>query len=143
MIYQLALLFFLNPNHVTIPSDSTPGRLVGRTQLRGQFFSFDKNQETRFIFADASNNSRLLLTYGAPEMACFIANHDKEDLRLSYSTFERTDSSGATNRYYVADRIVSLKSGDDTISWLEKDVADSAGHHLKLAKLRKEMLGKN
>ena len=75
---------------------------------------------------------------GAPEMDCFLANHLKEDLSYTYEIHDAP--SEAKGRLNLALRVVSLKSGDDTRTWGQKESQDSvmrARHHEQLDKVRK------
>jgi hypothetical protein len=119
-------------------SDTTLGRPVKVVTTPGQFVRFDKNHADRFFFLDQSVNMTLNMVLGAPEMDCFLANHPKDDLRLTYTVYDRTTADGH-ERVNYATRIVSLKTGDDTKDWAEKELRDSAlvrTHHHELQKLR-------
>jgi len=73
-----------------------------------------------------------------PEMDCFLANHAKDDLQYTYEVHEVDHPDGKVERLNYALRIVSLKSGDDTKTWAEKEAKDSAvmeRHHNQLKKM--------
>jgi len=123
-------------------SDTTLGRLLKTWTTEGQFVGFAKSRSDEFQFRDASNGFTISVIFGAPEMDCFLANHAKDDLRLTYEIYDRQDSLGKTIRTSKATRIVSLKSGDDTKTWAAKEQADSSlllRHHEQLKKAREEM----
>ncbi|GEM_PF-2208398 len=121
----------------TVPVDSTaPARLLKTVTTHAEFLRFDKKDSTQFFFRDKSDQMMLHAAMGAPEMACFLANHAKDELLVTYNIY---DAAGDRPRSYVATRIVSLKSGDDTRTWADRESKDSALaalHHEELLKLR-------
>ena len=99
----------------------------------------DKQHPERAIIRDKSIGGIATNFVIEDEMDCFLANHQKDPLRISYEIYQRDDS-GKTITWNKATRIVSLKSGDDTKNWKEKesDNAELASrHHEALKKLRK------
>jgi hypothetical protein len=105
---------------------------------RGQFVRFDKDHTDRFFFRDESSSMTLNMLLGASEMDCFLANHRKDDLQLTYTVYDH-ETADSHERINYATRVSSLKSGDDTKNWSEKESSDSTrlrDHHLELEKIR-------
>ena len=80
------------------------------------------------------------MAFTVPEMDCFLANHAKEDLQITYEIREVNDTAKKkTEHVNYLIRIVSLKTGDDTNTWAEKEKKDPkllAAHHEELRKVR-------
>jgi len=135
-------MFSLRTTAVTVATgvsaDSSLGQLFKRITTQGQFVRFDKDHSDRFFFKDQSSNMTVNVMLGASEMDCFLANHTHDDLRLEYNVYDRTTVNGHERLNY-ATRIVSLKTGDDTKNWADKEQRDSSvarDHHEQLAKVR-------
>ena len=121
------------------PVDSL-GKFVKKITTNAQFNLFDEGDSNIVILRCYGFNTKMI--YGAPEMRCFIANHTKDDLQATYEIYEKESPEGSTVRSSKLLRLVSLKSGDDTKTWLEKEQSDStlaARHHEQLTKITKEM----
>lgn len=117
-------------------ADTTLGPVVKTISTTGQFSLFDKDNPNRAFIKDGYGMS-LNLILGQPEMDCFLANHAKDNLSFIYEIHESKTS--GEKRQNLVTRIVSLKSGDDTRNWAQKEATDSttqARHHEVLAKLR-------
>jgi hypothetical protein len=139
-IFIIVLFLFSVPAHAH-RLDSIPGRLIKRITTPAQFISFDKKHTDRFFARDASSNTMLNLINVVPETDCFLANHVKDDLQISFEIHELVDSAGKAERLNYATRIVSLKTGDDTKTWAEKEAKDSTmmqRHHEQLKKVLSE-----
>ena len=122
--FIIVLYLFSLPVHAH-QLDTIPGRIIKRITTPAQFVSFDKHHSDRFFARDASSNTMLNLIEVVPETDCFLANHVKDDLQISYEIHEVVDSAGKAERLNYATRIVSLKTGDDTKTWAEKEAKDS------------------
>ena len=131
---------FKIPSHTTFyaEQDTSLGHPFKTIITQGQFVGLDKKNPNHFFFKDQSSMMTMNLIFGAPEMDCFIANHTGDDLRLTYAIYDHATSDGHERLNY-AQRIVSLKSGDDTKTWAEKEQRDSSllrEHHRYLDRLR-------
>ena len=142
------LLFYLAPGGQSqsgpIPhsaaADSMLGRKIKTISMCGSFSLFDK-QHTERAFLKGADGMTMNIIFAAPEMDCFLANHAKDDLQYTYEVHEIEHSDSKVERLNYAMRIVSLKSGDDTRTWADKETKDSAlmqRHHEQLKKLRGE-----
>ena len=139
-IFTIVLILFCLPAHAH-RLDTIPGRFIKRITTPAQFVFFDKKHSDRFFARDASSNTMLNEIMVVPETDCFLANHTKDDLQISYEIHEVTDSTAKAVRLNYATRIVSLKTGDDTRTWAAKEAKDSTmmqRHHEQLKKLRAE-----
>ena len=117
-------------------SDSTTGTLIKRVIAKAQFFSFSK-QDSNAAYLNLGDAAMTAFTL-QPAMDCFLANHMKDDLQVSYEIWER-EREGKTVRVNNATRIVSLKTGDDTKNWAQKESGDAEmmkDHHEKLKEVR-------
>ncbi|MDP4198715.1 MAG: hypothetical protein Q8922_13845 [Bacteroidota bacterium] len=136
-IVLFALLQFAIPQQIT-PADTSLGRLVKTITTDAEFVSFDKDHVDRAFIRDESHGGIAMNVLLAPEMDCFLANHAKDQLRITFEIRER-ENAGKTEKLNVALRIVSLKTGDDTKTWAEKESQDSTLlglHHEQLVKVR-------
>jgi hypothetical protein len=141
LLAMFAFLASSNAGARSIRTDSLPGRLIKRVTTQAQFVSFDKKHNDRFFARDASDQMLLNEIMVVPEMDCFLANHTKDDLQISYEIHELTDSTAKTMRLNYATRIVSFKTGDDTRTWAAKEAKDSTimqQHHEQLKRERGE-----
>jgi hypothetical protein len=140
----LAVIAFLassNAGAQSLKADSLPGRFIKRVTTPARFVSFDKKHNDRFFARDASDQMLLNEIMVVPEMDCFLANHAKDDLQISYEIHELTDSTAKTVRVNYATRIISLKTGDDSRTWAAKEASDSTimqRHHEQLKREREE-----
>ncbi|HET6400176.1 MAG TPA: hypothetical protein VFH95_02160 [Candidatus Kapabacteria bacterium] len=121
------ILFFTLPLGVPqrVASDSIPGRLIKQVTTRGQFVSFDKNHADRFFFRDASDEMEMNMVMTEPETDLFLADHSKDDLKITYQIRDLTQPGGKTEWLNYATSIRSLKTGDDAKIWPEKMASDS------------------
>ncbi len=132
-----ALLQFAIPQQ-NAPADTTLGRLVKTITTDAEFVSFDKDHLDRGFLRDQSRGGIVTNFWLAPEMDCFLSNHAKDGLRITYEIREGCTAS-KQERVNIALRILSLKTGDDTKTWAEKESRDStlaARHHEQLVKVR-------
>jgi hypothetical protein len=139
-LLTIVLFLFSIPAHAH-RLDTIPGRLIKRIATPAQFVSFDKKHNDRFFARDQSSGLLLNAVMTVPETDCFLANHAKDDLQISYEIREVMDSTAKTERQNYALRIVSMKTGDDTRTWAAKESQDSAmmrDHHEQLKRERKE-----
>lgn len=121
-----------------MPADTTLGRLVKTITTDAEFVSFDKDHLDRVFLRDQSRGGIVTNFWLAPEMDCFLANHAKDGFRITYEIREGCTAS-KQERVNIALRIVSLKTGDDTKTWAEKEQRDStmmSRHHEQLQKIR-------
>ncbi len=140
IFFGIALILFSIPAH-THRLDTIPGRLIKKITIPAQFVSFDKKHSDRFYARDGSNGMLMNAIMVVPEMDCFLANHAKEDLQISYEIHEVADSNSKAERLNFAVRVVSLKTGDDTRTWAAKEAKDSTlmqMHHAQLKRIRSE-----
>ncbi|HZK75417.1 MAG TPA: hypothetical protein VFD13_00790 [Candidatus Kapabacteria bacterium] len=111
--------------------DSIRGRLVKTITTRGQFVSFDKNHADRFFLQasptmrDASDQMVMNVVMTDTETDLFLANHAKEDLKVTYQVRDVTIPGGKTKWLNYAVSIRSLKTGDDAHGWPEKLASDT------------------
>jgi hypothetical protein len=122
------------------PIDTANSKLFKRITTEGEFVMFDKEHPDRAIIRDKSVGGIAANFVIGDEMDCFLANHQKDPLRISYEIYQR-EADGKTITWNKATRIVSLKTGDDTKSWKGKesdDVKLATRHHEALKKLRGE-----
>jgi hypothetical protein len=134
---MLSIALLLLGLFTTTPQE---GELVSRYQQEGNLIVFAKTRDAAFFKMSSGLQIRIQLL---PEMDCFLANHPKDDLRVNYSVYDVVDSSGK-KRLNKMDRIVSLRNGDDTKTWTEKEQANPellARHHEALKKYMEEMEG--
>jgi hypothetical protein len=133
----VSLLIVQSPNQIAL-SDTAGARLLKRITTEGEFVMLDKQHTDRAIIRDKSIGGISTNFVIGDEMDCFLANHQKDPLRISYEIYQRADS-GKTITWNKATRIVSLKTGDDTKNWKVKESADAElakRHHEELKKLR-------
>ena len=134
ILILFVLLRFAIPQQNT-PADTTLSRLVKTVTTEAEFVSFDKDHGERAFLRDESRGGIVTNFLLAPEMDCFLANHAKDQLRITYEIRERENAVKINN----AIRIVSLKTGDDTKTWSEREQRDStlmSRHHEQLVKVR-------
>lgn len=101
-------------------TDSIRGQLITTVTTRGTFDGFDKHHADRFFLRDASDQMLLNLIMTAPETDLFVADHAKDDLKITYQTRELPTSGGETERVYYLTQLRSLRTGDDVKDWPEK-----------------------
>jgi hypothetical protein len=119
-------------------ADSMLGRKVKTITMCGTFSLFDKQHSDR-AFLKGADGKTLHIIFAAPEMDCFLANHTKDDLQYTYEVHEIEHPGLKAERLNYALRIVSLKSGDDTRTWAQKEAKDSVlmqRHHEQLKEVR-------
>ena len=124
------------------PIDTSNSKLFKRITTEGEFVMFDKEHSDQAILRDKSVGGIAGKFVLGEEMECFLANHQKDPLRISYEIYQR-EVDGKTITWNKATRIVSEKSGDDTKNWKEKESANpemAARHHEVLKKLRAQSL---
>jgi hypothetical protein len=122
------------------PVDTANAKLFKRITTEAEFVMLDKQHSDRAIIRDKSVAGIAANFVLSEEMDCFLANHQKDPLRLTYEIYQ-SESDGKTVMWNKATRIVSLKTGDDTKNWKEKETADAevaSRHHEELKKLRSE-----
>ncbi len=130
------------PSTYGVRADSISlGRLIKRITTQAQFVSFDKKHKDRFFARDASDQSLLNAVMIVPETDCFLANHVKDDLQISFEIHETADSNNKAVRTNYATRIVSLKTGDDTRTWADKESKDSSMMQWHHEQLKREKFG--
>lgn len=139
----IPIFLLLLTSHVkaqTANTDNPLGKLVKTITNSAQFVLFDEADTNRVILKCLGFDVKMI--YGAPEMKCFVANHLKDDLRATYELYDRETADGSTIRSSKLIRLISLRSGDDSKTWLEKEQSDStlaARHHEQLAKVTQGM----
>lgn len=105
--------------------DSVQGRLIKTITTRGHFVSFDKNHPHRFFFRDASDEMVMNVVATEPETDLFLADHAKDDLKITYQVRDVTVPGGKTEWLNYAMSIRSLKTGEDACNWRAKMANDS------------------
>jgi hypothetical protein len=116
------------------------GRKIKTIVASGQFSLFDKQHADRAFIKDGDGMTMNVI-YTAPEMDCFLANHAKDDLQITYEVHEIEHPDSKVERLNYALRFVSLKNGDDTRTWAIKESVDPdliKRHHEQLKKVRQE-----
>ena len=124
----------------TAATDSMVGRKIKTITMCGSFSLFDKQHPDR-AFLKGADGMTLNIIFAAPEMDCFLANHSKDDLQYTYEVHEVEHPDSKAERLNYALRIVSIKNGDDTRTWVIKEANDSEllkRHHEQLKKVRQE-----
>ena len=135
---MLAILLISLVSHASQVAPSDTAKLLKRITTEGEFVMLDKQHSDRAIIRDKSIGGIATNFVIGDEMDCFLANHQKDPLRISYEIYQREDS-GKTITWNKATRIISLKTGDDTKNWKQKENADPElveEHHEELRKLR-------
>jgi hypothetical protein len=115
------------------------GTLISRTQMQAQFLAFDKVDTNRFI-VKTQNGSSMRFYCALPDFRCFLASHASQDLRVRYSTYEASTTSGDVVRTLVVTEVLSLKTGENLKDWPQREAADStfaARNHEFLARFLK------
>jgi len=121
-------------------TDTMLGRKIKTITATGQFSLFDKHHTDR-AFLKGADGMTMNIIYTVPEMDCFLANHAKDDLQYTYEVHEVEHPDSKVERLNYALRIVSLKTGDDTKTWAQKEAKDwllMQRHHEQLKKIRHE-----
>ena len=140
MLTILLLAFTVQQHSIDSVKMDSIGRHLKTITTPAQFVSFDKNDQNRFFFRNMSDQMVTNALMGAPEMDCFLANHTKDDLKVTYAIYTR-ENAGKEIRTNVVTRIVSLKTGDDTKTWALKEASDSTlaiMHHAELQRAREQ-----
>lgn len=122
-----------------VTSDTVHGRLIKTITTRGQFVSFDRNHPDRFFFRDASDQMEINIVATEPETDLFLADHAKDDFKITYQIRDATVPGGKTEWLNYATMLRSLKTGDNVEDWPSKLAADSdllERDREQLAKLR-------
>ncbi len=128
MLLLTSLLFaaFLQqPVHDPTYADSIRGTLITTVTTRGNFVSFNKNHTDRLFLRDASDQMTMNLIMTEPETDLFLADHAKDDLKITYQVREVPKSGGGIERLNYATMLRSLRTGDDVRDWPKKLAADS------------------
>jgi hypothetical protein len=124
-----------------VSADSIPGRLIKTITTRGQFVRFDKDHADRFFIRDASDQMVMNCVMTDTETDLFLADHAKDDLKLTYQVRDVTIPGGKMQWLNYAMSIRSLKTGADEHSWPQKLANDSTllqSSQTKLRELRGE-----
>ncbi|SRR5579883_1012312 len=138
IVFSLFLVVLVRPCFSQVASDSASGHLIKQITTPASFLAFSKDDSNRAYLKDESRFGMTTAVQILPEMDCFLANHAKDDLRVTYEIWER-ENNGKTERINKAIRLVSLKSGDDTKTWSTKEANDAEAlkdHHDKLKEVR-------
>ncbi len=107
-------------------TDTLPGQLVTTVTTQGTFVMFDKQHPDRFFFRDASDQMEMDVVLTQPEADLFLADHAKDDLKITYQTRDVPKPGGGTERLYFETMLRSLRTGDNLKDWPQKLAADSS-----------------
>ena len=118
-----SLLSLAAPQHPGTDStyaDSIRGQLITTVTTSGNFVSFDKAHPDRFFLRDASDQMLMNVIRTAPETDLFLADHAKDDLKITYQVRVVSETVGSAERVNYVIKLRSLRTGDDVKDWPEK-----------------------